>query len=104
MEQRIEKRLAHCLELSFGRSETSHHGWTENISRHGLLINSEDFLFQANNQILIALKIGRDSIAMQGVVCWNNEYRQESEFQKNLMGVLIHEPAPIYSDYIGRLL
>ncbi len=104
MEQRTEKRLNHCLELSFGNNETAHFGWTRNLSRHGMLINSEDSLIQANNEIKVALKIGSDSITLKGVVCWNNEYRQALDFQENLMGMFIPEPPPIYSDYISRLL
>ena len=104
MEQRVEKRLNHCLEVNFGDNGTSQRGWTRNISRHGMLISSENSLFHLKNAVKISMKIGSDSIVLDGVVCWNNECQDAWDFPENQMGLFIQEPPPRYCDYISRLL
>ena len=104
MEQRVEKRLNHCLEVNFDDNGTSQRGWTRNISRHGMLIGSENPFFHLKNAVKISLKIGSDSIALDGMVCWNNEYRDTWDFSENQMGLFIQDPPPRYCDYISRLL
>jgi hypothetical protein len=103
MEQRFEKRLNHCLELTFGNQETLSTGWTRNISRHGMMISSESQIFPVKNEIKVLLKIGGDSVALDGIVCWNNEFQEAWVLPEKQMGLLIKEPPPKYCDYINRL-
>jgi hypothetical protein len=103
MEQRAEKRLNHCLGITFGNNETSCSGWTRNISLHGMLISSESQVFPIKNEINVSLKIGDDSIALEGVVCWNNEFQEAWALPEKQIGLFIKEPPPKYCDYISRL-
>jgi hypothetical protein len=103
MEQIAEKRLSHCLELTFGNPHASSTGWTRNISRHGMLIDSENRVFPIRDDIQVNLKIGGDTVALNGVVCWNNEFRKVFDIPENQMGLFINEPPPKYCDYISRL-
>ncbi|MEI6614746.1 MAG: PilZ domain-containing protein [Chrysiogenales bacterium] len=103
MEQRTEKRLNHCLELAFGNQEASTTGWTRNISRHGMLLSSESLVIPVKNGIQVSLKIGGDTIALNGVICWNNEFQEAWVLPEKQMGLFINEPPPKYCDYISRL-
>jgi len=103
MEQRTEKRLNHCLELTLGDQEALSTGWTRNISRHGMLVSSENRIFSVKNKIQVLVKIGGDSIALDGLVCWNNEFHEVWVSPEKQMGLFINEPPPKYSDYINRL-
>jgi hypothetical protein len=103
MEQRAEKRLSHCLELTFGDQYTFKSGWTRNISRHGMLISSANPVFPAGNDIQVNLKIGGDTIILNGEIRWNNEFREAFDAPKNQMGLFVNEPPPKYCDYISRL-
>lgn len=103
MEQRAEKRLSHCLELTFGNQHASSTGWTRNISRHGMLISSENRVPPVRNNIQVNLKIGGDTIVLDGVVRWNNEFREAFDIPENQMGLFINEPPAKYCDYISRL-
>jgi hypothetical protein len=103
MEQRIEKRLNHCLELTFGNQETLSSGCTRNISRHGILISSESQVFPVKNKIQVNLQIGGESIALDGVVCWNHEFQEGWVLPERQMGLFINDPPAKYSDYINRL-
>jgi hypothetical protein len=103
MEQRAEKRSSHCLELTFGNNETSYPGWTRNISRHGILISSESQTFPVKKEIKVLVKIGGDSIALNGAVCWNNEFQEAWILPGKQMGLFIPDPPPQYVNYINHL-
>jgi hypothetical protein len=103
MEHRAEKRMSHCLELRFGDPQHQNTGWTRNISRHGILVSSENRMSPVASHIQVNLRIGGETIILEGNVRWNNEFRKAFDVPENQMGLYIGEPPPKYGDYISRL-
>jgi hypothetical protein len=103
VENRLENRSTHSIELMYGSNDTFCPGSTLNVSPHGMRIHAESQIVPINHDIKLVLTLGNEVISMQGVVCWNSEVLDlEPEADKHL-GVFIPDPRPEYIDYIQRL-
>lgn len=103
MENRIEKRLRHPIELIYGDNDTFSPGYARNISSHGILIQAEYQIFPINRKIKIILTIGNEPVSLQGIVCWNSEYSGLEAMTEKQLGLFIPDPAPQYVNYVNRL-
>jgi len=103
MEKRIEERLLHCLEVTYGDNDTFSPGRTQNISHHGMLIQAENQIFPIDVKVRVLLTIGNEPVSLEGVVCWNSDYMDREPLAEKKLGLFIPDPPSQYIEYVNRV-
>jgi len=103
MEKRIENRFLHPVDLIYGDNDTFSPGQARNISAHGLLIQAEYQIFPINRKIMVILSIDSEPVSLNGIVCWNSEYKTMEDMIEKQLGLFIPEPPLQYVDYVNQL-
>jgi hypothetical protein len=103
VENRLEKRRHHRLDLMYGCNDTYCPGMTLNISSHGMSIHAESQMIAIAREIKLVMTIDGEMISMRGVVCWNSEVLGFEPETDKYLGVFIPEPHPIYVNFVESL-
>jgi hypothetical protein len=103
VENRIEKRISHYIDLMYGSNDTFCPGIADNLSFHGMLIHAESQMVPINHEIKLMLTLGDNLVSMRGVVCWNSEILSFQPEAERYIGIFISNPHPGYVDYVSRL-
>jgi hypothetical protein len=102
MEKRREKRLKKRVLVKFGESVLERIGFTSNLSKSGLYINSTQ-IYPSGRKIQILLSDGNYNFSLKGEVKWSIKY--PSHFHSYIpsgMGIIIKEAPGDYYDFVGR--
>jgi hypothetical protein len=103
VEQRMEGRRLHALELMYGCNDTYCPGTALNLSRHGMRIHAESQIVPIDREVKLVLTIDSGVISMRGVVRWNSEVIDLDPEADRHLGVFIPDPHPGYVDFVDRL-
>jgi hypothetical protein len=103
MENRLENRKPHCIDLMYGANDTYSPGTALNLSPHGMLIHADSQMVPINREIKLVLVLEQEVISMRGVVCWNSEILDMQPEADKRLGVFIPDPHPEYVQFIDRL-
>ena len=91
------------MDLIYGDNDTFSPGLARNISSHGLLIQAEYQLFPILRKVKVILSIGNEPVSLNGIVCWNSEYKTMEDNSEKQLGLFIPDPPPQYIHFINQL-
>jgi len=95
IKKRGEKRVPFRKLIICKCGDEMHPGFTQDVSQHGIGIQTMQDP-TPDRKVRIALAVERDSIFLEGVVCWTHEGRERSEVQPREIGIYIPKPPADY--------
>ena len=103
VENRLETRASHRLELMYGSNDTFCPGTALNLSPHGMRIHAESQMVPIAREIKLVMTLDRTVVSMRGIVCWNSEVLELDPEAERHLGVFIPDPPLDYVDYVNHL-